>query len=263
MTLFPQLASGATVQYPFETATRVRTLVNEAEDGKVIRFADTGVRSVRWRIDYSDLSAAEWGALRDLHAAVEGRLRPFVFFDPSANLFSWSEDFERPVWVRDPFLIVGASSLFGDGTATRFANSSPTEQRIVQVVPVPGSYQTCFSVWLRSSTNSVATLVRISGGSVDRLTASTSGGWRRVFLSGAASGSGLTTEFGIELAAGVEVEVYGAQLEVQPAPSTYKKTTLGGGIFPDAHFAEDRLECWADGPGRFRTAIEVEARVAV
>jgi hypothetical protein len=166
MSYFPQLTTGATVQYPFELTQHFRTVMNLTEDGGVIRFSDLGRQIVEWRCQYDDLSAAEWDALKSLHTEVEGRLETFTFFDPSDNLLVWSEEFDRAAWIRDPFISVasGVADPFGGSAASLLSSGSVADQRITQVVRVPGTFSTCFSIWLRGSSPGGISMVRLSGG---------------------------------------------------------------------------------------------------
>ena len=59
MPFFPQLPSGTAVQYPIQKRRIQRTIVNDCQDGRQIRLADTGATSVRWDLQYESLSDAE------------------------------------------------------------------------------------------------------------------------------------------------------------------------------------------------------------
>jgi hypothetical protein len=261
VSVFPQLTSGAIVQFPFRSTYRRRTIVNELADGRFVRFHDWGVSTTAWRIEYSDLGEAEWEAIRNLHEEAEGRLRTFLFFDPNGNLMAWTEDFEREIWVKDPFLAVGAAVAdpLGGLKARRLTNSSSAEQQMTQLIPVPQSYETAFSVWLRSDSPAEIYLVR--GG--DRKEVRVDTRWRRVALCGRGSGDGSSNNFGLLLSGGASVDAFGAQVEVQSAPSDYKRNESSAGVYPFTRFTTDRLECWSDGPGRFRAVVNLESVVGV
>jgi len=55
--------------------------------------------------------------------------------------------------------------------------------------------------------------------------------------------------FGIEVAAGATVNVYGLQVEAQGAASAYRASTRGG-VYPDAHFSADELTVTCTGLNR-------------
>lgn len=257
MRTYPQLSSGAVVQFPFRATSRRRTVVNELPDGRLVQFQDWTAAQTAWRIEYEDLSTAEWEAIRGLHEEMRGRLRTFVFFDPSSNLLAWSEEFERVVWVKDPFLGVtnGVSDPLGGTNARLLTNSSVTNQRIMQRVAIPSSYVTAFSVWLRSDSPQMATLFRATEHKEIRISAD----WRRVELSGPGGGASSETDFGVEIPGGATVTAFGAQLDAQPVPSDYKRSEDRSGIFPKTRFASDRLECWSEGPGRYRAVVTLES----
>lgn len=259
MRTYPQLSSGAHVQFPFRVTCRRRTIVNELLDGRSVQFQDWTAARALWRMEYEDLSAAEWGAIRGLHEDMRGRLGTFVFVDPSSNLLAWSEEFERAVWGKDPFLGVtnGVADPLGGTNARLLANSSVTSQRILQRVAIPSSYVTAFSIWLRSDTPQVVALFRAAERKEVRVAVT----WQRLELSGSGHGAPGETDFGVEIPAGATVAAFGAQVDAQPAPSDYKRNESRSGIFPKTRFASDRLECWSEGPGRYRTVVTLESIV--
>lgn len=261
MSVFPQLHSGAVVQFPFRATYRRRTIVNELQDGQAIRFQDGGTQRVEWRIEFADLTVAESEALRRLHAEMEGRVGTFAFFDPNANLAAWSEDIERPVWTKDPFITLtpGVADPEGGTNAQMLANAGVTDQRVVQRLAIPETFETSMSVWLRSSVSQSANLVRQS----ERKEVSVGLQWRRVQLCGRGSGSDDETDFGISIAAGASVEVYGVQVEAQPVPSSYKRNEAATGIHRKARFSSDSLEIWSDGAGRYRAVVAVQSSAGV
>ena len=257
MSVYPQLSSGAIVQFPFRSSHRRRTILNELPDGTTVRFEDWGSQQTFWRIDYADLSAAEWETLKALHDEMAGRLRTFIFFDPNANLAAWSEEFERSAWVKDPFLGVaeGATDPQGGTNARLLTNTSAIHQRVSQRLDIPEGYATAFSVWLRSDTPLAVSLVR-QAESKEILVNTV---WQRVQLCGRGSGGGEETEFGILIPGGSTVAAFGAQIEAQPSPSHYKRSESSSGIYAKTRFSSDKLQFWADGPGRYRAQVALES----
>jgi hypothetical protein len=66
-------------------------------------------------------------------------------------------------------------------------------------------------------------------------------------------------KFGLELDPGRSVDVYGMQVDAQPAPSPYKRTMAQGGVYPEARFGDDFFEVVAEGPGSFGCRVRVVA----
>ena len=62
--------------------------------------------------------------------------------------------------------------------------------------------------------------------------------------------------FGIEVEAGVTVEVFGLQVEPQGGASSYKATTRGG-VYEDAHLASDELAMTCTGVNRHACTVNV------
>ncbi len=259
--VFPQLSTGAVVQYPVQTSRLFRTIVNETEDGRLIRFHDAAAQRVSWNCKYADLSRPEWDALRSLHEAVEGRLKTFLFLDPFDNLLRWSERFEDPTWIRSPYLTAapGASDPKGGTNGYLLSSTSEVSQAISQHLPIPGGYVTSFSTWLRNSSPSGVSLIRTCGSWTDVQSVYVGSEWTRVCSAGRSAIGGSQTEFAIALDGGASVEIYGAQIDAQPEASAYKRTSGDAGVYPNARFANDELKCIVTAPGRFQVDIKIQA----
>ncbi len=96
---FPQLVSGATVQYPYRRRTSWRTLVNDLPGGDRIVARSEDGRTITWEVRLTDLNPLEAGQIVDLFEQAEGRLKPFRFMDPGSNLLAWTDDFSKPCWI--------------------------------------------------------------------------------------------------------------------------------------------------------------------
>src|SRR5271165_5365306 len=152
MSSFPQLSSGAISQYPLTKTITTRTVTNSLEDGSTIRLADP-VTQLKWNLSYTGLAQSEWTALSAFFSAMQGGLYTFAFADPTGNLLSWSEDFSQTVWTKDPLIVVaaGISDPVQGTSAWSAINTAQVAQGIAQQIPAPGSYNYCFSVYLRCS----------------------------------------------------------------------------------------------------------------
>ena len=242
MLVFPQLQTGANAQYPLVRVDEMRTVSNSMADGREVRFADTGSVSTRWELRLEGLNDDEWAAVAALHRAVEGRLRTFVLLDPVSNLFQWSEDFEKPEWFKDPLLSVagGIADPFGTVAGFRVVNGGQASQALRQTIIGDGGFQYCCSAWARSVGGSAVTVMAGS----TRKTVVLDSEWIRVYAAGNGSLSA-----GFELAPGATVELFGPQLEAQPAPGAYWKTQARGGAYAKVRFEEDVLNLTAQDRG--------------
>jgi hypothetical protein len=257
MRCFPQLLTGATGQYPIRKSSRLRTIRNQCLDGREIMVADAAASTVDWQLTFQELIDDEVALLRDFFVSMEGSLGTFIFLDPTENLLAWSEKFDADVWQRDPLLQVsgGAGDPFGRDTAFHVANPTGAALRIRQTLNVPGGYNYSLSIWVRSDEPDEVTLVR---GGATRIR-NTGPAWNRLVFASAASSSEDTVIFGIELAPGASVDLYGAQVEAQTGASLYKKTTSSGGIYPDTRFGDDGLEFTTLGPGRHGCIVHLRS----
>src|ERR1035441_10815753 len=149
----PQLATGTLSQFPVQRRHRMRTLVNTAADGTVVKLADAGAETVEWQLKYAELSDGELAALLEFFSAAEGTLNNFTFVDPTANLLAWSNDLSNAVWDTGPFLSSTASNAdpCGGNKAWQVANSGAGAQGFSQTVAAPGGYLYCFSVYAKSA----------------------------------------------------------------------------------------------------------------
>lgn len=248
MLFFPQLSSGAISQMPLRRETRYRTLLNRMLDATEIRVADLDYFERHWELALEHLTDAEWEAIQDLFAATEGRLRSFLFLEPGENLLAWSEKFTEDVWVKggvsvaegigDPFGGTDASQLTGNGILS-------------QTLAIPEALRYAASVWARTTQPGAALQLNAASIEID-----SGGQWRRYSLSTAGGGAGETVEFRV-VASAASVDLYGAQLEAQPAVSNYKKTLQLGGVHPGARFSSDMLEDRATGPGEHAGVISI------
>jgi len=258
MSSFPQLSTGALSQYPLARAIVTRTVTNSLEDGSTIRLADS-VYQIRWDLSYSGLSQSEWNALLAFFTSQQGQLKTFTFTDPTANLLSWSEDLSQTVWVKDPLfqLTPGIADPLQGTAASRVTNTAQTAQGVVQQIPAPGSYRYCFSVYLRCSQACAVTL-RCVANNVEHDQSNLIGSqWTRYVFSVALSSPTDGVTFGLLAPAGVALDIYGMQVEAQPAAGAYKKTSGQGGVYPLSRFAQDALPGSVDAPDFYSTRFSI------
>lgn len=252
MLYYPQLTSGAVCQLPVSQRTSIRTVSNELAGGDSIRMADPNDGVVRWQLQYSNLTDAEWSAIEQLFEAVEGRLATFTFLDPTDNLLTWSEDWTKSVWNADPMLqiVKGIQDPLGGSNAVQLTNTSQATQRVTQSIAAASWFQYSFSVYLRSDAPAVALIVASTSGQ-DSLTAVSIGSvWARAAESGSLSARQDGISFGIQLPAGARIQAFGAQVEAQAAPSQYKKTTDRCGVYSKTRFDSDALTLSTDAPNQ-------------
>ena len=85
---FPQLSTGALVQYPVKRIKSVQTVSTQAEDGSVLTYFDPKGSVLTWQLEYTGITQAEVNQLQALFDACAGRFRAFTFIDPLANLLT-------------------------------------------------------------------------------------------------------------------------------------------------------------------------------
>jgi len=234
--VFPQLTTGALAQFPVRKLRQKRTITNTLGDMSMVKLADPQGESTEWRLEYSGLSDAEVIALQQFYLTAEGRLNVFTFLDPTANLFAWSDQLNNAAWTSDPLLVLtGALADPAGGTnAWTLANSGGAPQTIRQTVNAPGGYTYCLSAYARSVGGSTVTLL-LGGHRTTTVLGST---WRRIVASGQGDATAGSIPFGLELPAGMSLDVFGMQVEAQPTASGYKSSTRGG-VYENAYLLED------------------------
>jgi hypothetical protein len=215
-------------------------------------MGDPSAGVVRWQLQYSNVTDAEWATIEQLFEAAEGRLTTFTFLDPTANLFMWSEDWTKPVWTADPLLqiVTGIPDALGGSNAVQVTNTSQSTQRIVQSIAAASSFQYCFSVYLRSDVPSVVQMVMSSTGQDSLTSISTGPAWVRAVKSGGLSVSQNGIGFGVQLPAGARIQAFGAQVEAQMAAGQYKKTIDRGGVYAKTRFDSDALTLTTNAPNQ-------------
>src|ERR1700722_2865438 len=252
MPYYPQLTTGAVAQFPVTRNTYLRTVANQLPSGYTIRMADTGFQKVQWRLRYSALTDSEQASIESLFEASEGQLNTFTFLDPTDNLLMWSEDWTQAVWSADPLLQVagGGADPLGGTAAMQLTNTAETTQQILQNTAGPSSFVYCYSVYVRSAVPATIQLV-VSATGQTALTAVTTGtSWTRVTAAGGLSVQQDGVGFGVQLPAGAQVDVFGAQVEAQPGAGLYKKTIDLAGIYTSARFSSDLLAFTATAPNQ-------------
>lgn len=257
MNWFPQLSAGSVAQLPVARSRSWRTISNRLENGELVALPDNYSNSISWQLAYQDLSDTETSLIYGLFTLCRGSEAPFGFVDPLANLLAWSEDLSRSDWLAGPLQTGSGISDPLDGTGGwSVFNQAAGPLTLQQTIALPGSYTACFSVWLKAASKATAVLVR------DSLTSSVTVGtaWTRLSITGPGTTNATTSTFGITLAAGQQLSVFGPQVEIQPNPSAYKKTVAARGIYPNTWFASDQLTLTSIAQGRTNSGIQLISR---
>jgi hypothetical protein len=257
MLYYPQLASGALGQYPVQKRSTHRTVVNDCQDGREIRLVDAGAASVAWSLAYGALADSELAALEQFFESAEGSLNSFTFLDPTANLLLWSESLGNAAWTASPLLQLTSNiaDALGGTNATRVTNPTGSQGTIVQTLNAPGWFTYCLSVYVRASQSGNITLNLPSGNSSYPVQS----GWKRIILSGHSQGTAGTITVGLGVPAGQTIDVFGLQLEAQPAASMYKQTFNTAGVYANAHFVSDTLSITTSAPNRHACTMQIVA----
>lgn len=260
MLSFPQLNTGAAVQFPFTAEYRARTIVQEWPDGGLERAGDAAAQEIRWRLRYRGLNDAEIQALRALHDSARGRLRSFLFLDPAANLLAWSEALGNAVWIRSPLLSV--TGITAEGKATfGLVNTGQAEQSLSQTLTAPADLVYSFSFEVRSAGLGRVSAERSAPSSLLRTEFTAGGQWTRCVQSGRLASAAEAVEFRVVLPKGAIVEVRGLQVEAQPQASEYKPTYSASGIYPETRFSQDRFSVTTQGSNDNEVEVILTSRV--
>ncbi len=206
-------------------------------------MADLSAGLVQWQLQYSGLTDNEWSSIEQFFQSAQGRLNTFTFLDPTDNLMMWSEDWTQPVWTADPLLQVslGVADPLGGTGAVQLANSAQTTQRVLQAIAGPSGFQYCFSVYVRSDSPTTVNLVMTSQGQDSLYEISPGSAWNRFVTPVVLPVQQDGISFGLQLPAGVRIDVFGAQVEAQIAASVYKKNIDLGGVYSTTRFDSDSL----------------------
>lgn len=255
MRVYPQFGTGGSSQFPVQKHRRVRTVLNRAADGSTIKLADPACELTEWVLTYSDLSDEEAAKLRDFFSEAEGTLNGFTFLDPVGNLLASSERLREAAWQTGPLLDLNDSvnDPRGATRAWRLINNGAGEQTAAQTLAAPGEYEYCLSAYVRAAT---ATSVGLCVGNqaAQRWVGPE---WSRVSYGSRGEAGSTSVRFGIEIGPGDSVEVYGFQVEAQRAASSYKESTRGG-VFEDAHLAEDALTITTTDVNRNTCTVKIQ-----
>ena len=257
---FPQISSGALVQYPVRKTRHIRSILNSLADGSVIAAPDPYSGRLRWELFYQDLSPADRDLLINHFANCSGPFLPFTFIDPTDNMLNNSSNFQTASWLVGSTLLLqaGAPDPFGSNQAFFVSNNGQANEEISQTLNVPAYYQYCFSVYAASTAPLQIELIR-RGQSQQTSTMTTTTAWTRYISSGKLAAETLTSfTIAISLAPGQQVSLFGPQLEAQTSPSRYRATANQGGVYGNAHFAANNLAVSGNSPSSFNTACIIE-----
>ena len=255
MLIYPQLTSGALMQFPSQKRRRLRTVMNVLGDGSCLKLSDPAAEITEWQLQYSNLSDAEAAALQQFFEATEGSLRVFTFLDPTANLLAWSDQLEHTGWNKGPLLSIagGLADPTGGTNAWHLSNSGAAAQVLSQTLEAPGEYRYCLSVYAKSVAGATVNLIC---GPV-RAERTLANEWGRIAIS-ANGGPTDAVEFGIEFPAGASADVFGMQVEAQTGASPYKPSTTGG-VYPNTWFRDDSLAVTATDVNRYSATVNIHA----
>ncbi len=264
MSFFPQLSTGVISQFPLGRKQVFRTVVNRLADGSEIKSLDPFGAAIEFSLHFNGLSDMEMESIEDFFLLQEGRRGNFGFLDPGLNLLRWSEDLTRSVWTVGPLLTLttGQDDPWGGQSATLVSNSAITIQALIQAIAAPGGYHYCLSIWLRSDSSHPVTMVARSGGYRQAQTIIPTATWRRFHLSITLPSDSDSIGFGLEFPADATVDAAGAQVDAQPAPAAYRRSSSRHGVHPKVRFAMDSISRTTNGPNDHSTTISLLTRFA-
>jgi hypothetical protein len=256
---FPQLSSGAQVQYPLRKRRVIQSTVNAFADGSMITSNINANTQWVWELSYTDLISADQVALQGHFAACQGPLQRFIFIDPTDNMLSNSSDLTMPAWIPDVLLSVtaGASDPMGGSTAFTLVNSGQADQQLNQQIFAPANFQYCFSLHAWAS---VPTSIGLGVSAISSQSQNFAIGpnWMRLVSSPQLTDNQLSFTASIIVPPGQTVVVWGPQLEAQLSPSRYRATTASGGVYQNAHLLGNSVTFESQAPGLYSTVISIE-----
>ena len=254
MLRYPQLISGALTQFPTQKRVTARTANVTSGAGRTWKLADAAAGTTEWRLVYTDLSDSEATALQDFFEAAEGTLQSFTLVDPLGNLLAWSADLRHDEWTKSPLLLLNSQIRDPEGRedAWQVTNTGAAPQILYQTLSAPPDYLYSFSAYVRSPVPAEFSMILGTQKQVRQSGPS----WRRVWFSSTADNGALPVTVGLEIPADTTLELFGLQVEPQPAPSAYKPTTTGG-IYEGARLGSDSLELTATGCNRNAATVTI------
>ena len=256
--VFPHLQSGATVQYPNSKSNLFPTVFNLQEDG--FRYwAEPTDSSLRWRLNFAGLSALEASTLRTFFEVTQGKLKDFLFLDPSGNLLTWSEDVTRPNWLKAP--LTAASSAVGTNSVVHTFGGGPGNVcAITQTLAVPANSLICASLKARASAPIVLKLLVTDSVVESYVSVTLTDTWKGVTVAHQGSGSGQEKSVQISLPLGGTADISELMVSPQPFPAVYVPTREGSGIHQETRFDQDDLVLTASDKDEYSCQIFVTAR---
>jgi hypothetical protein len=263
MRVFPQLTTGAAALYPVRRKRLRRTVVNTLADGSSVTYSDPDSAATHWELEASGLSEAEWTAIETLFAEAEGRLGVFTFLEPAGNLLAQSEEMDAAEWDADALVAVsvGVSDPLGGTGAALVASTSPVAAELGQVLGVPGDFRYTLSAWVRQATSGSVTLFASTTGGEVAEPFALSSTWRRISMPVDLGLETETVKFGVRFAAGGgSVEVFGMQVEAQPAAGEYQRTGAKSGVHSHARFMDDALTVRARGTDVYDAVMRIVSK---
>jgi hypothetical protein len=236
-------------------------VVNEAADGSRVKLNDACAGELEWALELKGLADSEWDAIEDLFEAVEGRLGKFTFLDPFGNLLRWSEDLNAAAWQKTAgvSIVNGSEDPLGGFGACLVTNGGAGQGRISQSLGAPGWYGYCLSVYARSAAAGAVALFVSTASAAAGGEFAIGPAWQRVEHSVSLSTTDEAVEFGVGIAPGATVELFGFQAEPQAGASRYRRTTGLGGVHA-ASFADDELMRTTNGINDNSCALRIRAR---
>lgn len=259
MRYFPQLSSGASAQFPMRKRRFTRTILNESLDGHRIKLADPDAVSLEWHLDFREMTDEELNTLQQFFQSMEGRLGNFCFLDPTANLLSRSEELNRSVWEKSTLLQITGEieDPRGSSRASRIVNTSGSALQIRQTLSAPSWFEYCFSLYIRCQGSESVDLFHAADAAVIAASRNVTDNWKRILLSNRFQADGESITFGLEIQPGSSIEVFGMQVESQPAASSYKRSYAFGAVYPNARFRDDSITITTSGPNQHSCTVKI------
>ena len=258
MRIFPELNSGAAVQFPWRRTIGFRTVRNSFSAGEEIDYGDVQFEMRRWELPLADLEDAEWQAIRELFEETGGRRLPFTFVEPGANLLAWSESLDEDVWTRSAGVTVsdGQPDPIGGSAATNL--SAGVSWTVSQTIAASAGRAFAASAWLKCGATGSAFGLSDGAGQTKQVQIAGDDSWRLYELSWRQSSTAEQIILEVSGPGGAVVGVHGLQVESQVGRSSYKRTRKQSGVFTDAYFDQDSLEQSLTAPNQNSGIVRIQ-----
>jgi membrane protease subunit (stomatin/prohibitin family) len=130
-------------------------------------------------------------------------------------------------------------------------------ETVAQSLSIPGNFEYYLSVWARTAGTSSVTLTASTTGASQAVTFPLAAQWQRVGMLVGLGQATSSVTFAAQLAPGASVDLFGMQVDAQPAPASYRQTGVAGGVYASARFSSDQMMVTAQGTDVYDITVRI------